>query len=152
MTPLPTQSSAQNATTADPVLGWNAPTEPAAEDRGFDKVFREAADETEAADPETQPEDSDKTKAKDEAKAEAQAARQAQQAQRAKELAGLGHATPVSADPANQSKAVVKAAQSKGTPTSTAKTAENLNQAIEPKESKAKVDIRFMTRLRSSMH
>ncbi len=140
MTPLPTQSSAQNATTADPVLGWNAPTEPAAEDRGFDKVFREAADETEAADPETQPEDSDKTKAKDEAKAEAQAARQAQQAQRAKELAGLGHATPVSADPANQSKAVVKAAQSKGTPTSTAKTAENLNQAIEPKESKAKVD------------
>ena len=52
MTPLPTQSTATDAPAADPVFGLMTPVEPAAEDQDFDKVFREASSETEAAEEE----------------------------------------------------------------------------------------------------
>ena len=73
MTPLPTQSTATDAPAADPVFGLMTP---AAEDQDFDKVFREASGETEAAEEERSAEDKSESKIKDEA---------AQQKKRAKE-------------------------------------------------------------------
>ena len=62
MTPLPTQSTATDAPAADPVFGLMTPAESAAEDQGFDKVFREASGETEAAEEEKSAEDKSESK------------------------------------------------------------------------------------------
>ncbi|MDE2682132.1 MAG: hypothetical protein OSB29_12320 [Verrucomicrobiota bacterium] len=95
MTPLPTQSTANHAPSADPVFGLMAPAEPAAEDQGFDKVFREASGEAEAAEEEKSAEEKSESKIKDEV---------AQQKNRAKEMAGLGHSSPLQADLASKAK------------------------------------------------
>ena len=95
MTPLPTQSTATDAPAADPIFGLMTPAEHAEEDQGFDKVFREASGETEAAEEEKSAEDKSESKIKDEA---------ARQKKRAKELTGLGHSSPLQADLASQTK------------------------------------------------
>ena len=99
MTPLPTQSTATDAPAADPVFGLMTPAEPAAADQDFDKVFREASGETEAAEEEKSAEDKSESKIKDEA---------ARQKNRAKELAGLGHSSPLQPDLASQAKSKAK--------------------------------------------
>ena len=99
MTPLPTQSTATDAPAADPVFGLMTPAEPAAANQDFDKVFREASGETEAAEEEKSAEDKSESKIKDEA---------ARQKNRAKELAGLGHSSPLQPDLANQAKSKAK--------------------------------------------
>ena len=99
MTPLPTQSTATDAPAADPVFGLMTPAESAAEDQGFDKVFREASGETEAAEEEKSAEDKSESKIKDEA---------ARQKNRAKELTGLGHSSPLQPDLASQAKSKAK--------------------------------------------
>ena len=95
MTPLPTQSTATDAPAADPVFGLMTPAEPAAANQDFDKVFREASGETEAAEEEKSAEDKSESKIKDEA---------ARQKNRAKELTGLGHSSPLQPDLASQTK------------------------------------------------
>ena len=99
MTPLPTQSTATDAPAADPVFGLMTPAEPAAANQDFDKVFREASGETEAAEEEKSAEDKSESKIKDEA---------ARQKNRAKELAGLGHSSPLQPDLASQAKSKAK--------------------------------------------
>ena len=97
MTPLPTQQSvATDAPAADPIFGLMPPAEPAAGDQDFDKVFREAAGETEVAEQEKAAEEKIESKANDEA---------ARQKNRAKDLAVLGHLFPLQADCASQAKA-----------------------------------------------
>ncbi|MDG1831950.1 MAG: hypothetical protein P8J63_01865, partial [Verrucomicrobiota bacterium] len=99
MTPLPTQSTATDAPAADPVFGLMTPAEPAAGDQDFDKVFREASGEAEAAEEERSAEDKSEPKIKDEA---------ARQKNRAKELTGLGHSSPSQPDLASQGKSKAK--------------------------------------------
>jgi hypothetical protein len=94
MTPLPTQSTATDTTGTD-AFDFMTPAKPAPEDQGFDKVFREAAGEAEVAEQEKAAEDKAETQAKEEA---------ARQKNRAKELAGLGHATPLQADLASKAR------------------------------------------------
>ena len=68
MTPLPTRQSVATDTPAvDPIFGLMPPAEPAAGDQDFDKVFREAAGETEAAEQEKAAEEKTESKANDEA-------------------------------------------------------------------------------------
>jgi len=94
MTPLPTQSTATDTTGTD-AFDLMTPAKPAPEDQGFDKVFREASGEAEVAEQEKAAEDKAETQAKEEA---------ARQKNRAKELAGLGHATPLQADLASKAR------------------------------------------------
>ncbi len=123
-------------------MGPRAPSEPAAEDQGFDKVFREASAEPEGAEREKAAEQEKAAEDKAKANAEEEAARQKN---RNKELAGLGHTSPLQTDLTNQAKAKLKAsakdAQPEGKQASAAaalKVEDGLNVSSEPKSLKAK--------------
>jgi len=134
MTPLPTQSTATDAPAADPVFGLMTPAEPAAADQDFDKVFREASGETEAAEEEKSAEDKSESKIKDEA---------ARQKNRAKELTGLGHSSPLQPDLASQAKSKAKlevsakATQLNGQQIQTTETAKAARQSLQARKQAA---------------
>ncbi|HIG80434.1 MAG TPA: hypothetical protein EYQ62_02035 [Verrucomicrobiales bacterium] len=133
MTPLPTQQSVvTDAPAADPIFGLMPPVEPAAGDQDFDKVFREAASEAEAAEQEKAVEEKTESKPSEEA---------ARQKNRAKELAGMGHTTPLQTDLASQAKAKTKLELAANT-TQSAKAGDDQELLRKPKllKSQAKVE------------
>ena len=107
-----------------------APAEPAGADQGFEKVFREAADEAEAAEQDSKSSEQNEAEAEAEAKAKAEM-RGAHQAQRAKELAGLGQSSALQANLASQAKAnmTAKTAKPEGKQTATNEAA-NVVEAV----------------------
>jgi hypothetical protein len=133
MTPLPTQQSVvTDAPAADPIFGLMPPAEPAAGDQDFDKVFREAASEAEAAEQEKAVEEKTESKPSEEA---------VRQKNRAKELAGMGHTTPLQTDLASQAKAKTKLELAANT-TRSAKAGDDQELLSKPKllKSQAKVE------------
>ncbi|MEC8929750.1 MAG: hypothetical protein VX705_11120 [Verrucomicrobiota bacterium] len=119
MTPLPTQSSPAESAAADPLMGLVAPVESSTDNRGFETVFREAADEAKAAEQEKTEEKREKTDAKTDAKAgskesETKPNGRATNSKTFAELTGLGRATPLQKASVQATKVEGKAAAQGG--------------------------------------
>ena len=120
-------------------MGLMASAEPAADNQGFEKVFREAANEAKEA--EEAAEKDSQTSEQNEGEAKAEEQRAHHQARHAEEMAGLGHPSSLQAKLASQAKANInaKAAKLDGKQASNSETVKVAKAGDNPAE---KIDVK----------